>query len=195
MQVLNLDNNGLGYVYTDAFDSVPKLLSLSLSQNVIGFLPDDVFSALRALRDLRLSDNRLTHVWAGTFAGLSQLAKLDLAGNLLFHLPAGVFRHARFLRHVHLDDNRLSALDRCSVVDLLPADSSSLLLRTLSFVGNAAIACDCRLSWVTELESPATTRRPTAVWGACSGSRRSIADVVANDTDHCQTADSDLCGE
>jgi len=193
LQVLNLDNNGLGYIYTDAFNSVPALLSLSLSHNVIGFLPDDVFSALRLLRDLRLANNRLTHVWSGTLAGLAQLARLDLAGNLLVHLPEGVFRHATVLRHVCLDDNRLTALDRCSVLDVLPdsdSPSSSTLLRTLSFVGNAAIACDCRLSWIVELQA-----RSTAVWGACSGNLRSIAEVVANDTDQCETFDGDLCME
>jgi len=195
LQVLNLDNNGLGYVYTDAFDSVPALLSLSLSHNVIGFLPDDVFSALQVLRDLRLTNNRLTHVWSGTLAGLAQLARLDLAGNLLVHLPEGVFRHAPVLRHVFLDDNRLTALDRCSVLELLPdsTSSSSTLLRTLSFVGNAAIACDCRLSWIVRLQTAVT--RPTAVWGACSGSLRSIMEVVANDTDQCETSKNDFCIE
>lgn len=193
MQALNLENNGLGYVYTDAFDAVPSLLSLSLSHNVIGFLPDDVFSALRGLRDLRLADNRLTHVWSGTLAGLAQLARLDLAGNLLVHLPAGVFRHAPVLRHVRLDDNRLTALDRCSVLDVLPDASSSTLLRTLSVMGNAAIACDCRLSWIVKLQTAAA--RPTAVWGACSGSSQSITEVVANDTDQCETPTSDVCVE
>jgi len=190
LQVLNLDNNGLGYVYTDAFDSVPALLSLSLSHNVIGFLPDDVFSALRVLRDLRLADNRLTHVWSGTLAGLAQLARLDLARNLLVHLPKGVFRHATVLRHVCLDDNRLTALDRCSVLELLPDATPSTLLRTLSFVGNDAIACDCRLSWVVPLQT-----RSTAVWGACSGNLQSITELVANDTDQCETFNSDICIE
>jgi len=188
LQVLDLDNNGLGYVYTNAFDSVPALLSLSLTHNDIAFLPDDVFSGLSLLRDLRLSDNKLTHVWSGTLAGLAQLARLDLAGNLLVHLPVGVFRHAPVLRHVCLDDNRLMVLDRCS---LLP-DTTLRLLRTLSFVGNAAIACDCRLSWVVGFQS---SGRSTAVWGACSGSGRSIVDVVANDTDQCQTINSDICME
>jgi len=191
LQVLSLDNNGLGYVYSDAFDCVPALLTLSLSHNVIWFLPDDVFSALPVLRDLRLDNNRLTHVWSGTLAGLAQLARLDLAGNRLVHLPVGVFRHAPVLRHVSLDDNRLTALDRCSVLELLPDASSSTLLRTLSFVGNAAIACDCRLSWVVKLQTAVT--RPTAVWGACSGNLQSVMEVVANDTDQCETSASNVC--
>ena len=191
--MLNLDNNGLGYVYTDAFDSVPALLSLSLSHNVIGFLPDNVFSALQILRDLRLANNRLTHVWSGTLAGLAQLARLSLAGNLLVHLPVGVFRHAPVLRHICLDDNHLTTLDRCSVLQVPPGSSSSTLLRTLSFVGNAAIACDCRLSWVMTLQTAVT--RPTAVWGACPGSLQSIMEVVANDTDQCETSNRDVCVE
>ena len=93
-----------------------------MSRNVVGFLPDDVFSALSDLRDLRLADNRLTHVWSRTFAGLTRLARLDLAANLLVHLPTGVFRHAPVLRHVRLDDNRLTALDRCSVLEAPPGE-------------------------------------------------------------------------
>ena len=132
-------------------------------------------------------------MWSGTLAGLAQLARLDLAGNQLVHLPVGVFRHAPVLQHVSLDDNRLTALDRCSVLELLPDASSSTLLRTLSFVGNAAIACDCRLSWIVKLQAAVT--RPTAVWGACSGNLRSIMEVVANDTDQCETSSSDVCVE
>ena len=175
---------------------MPSLLSLSLSRNVIGFLPDDVFSALRHLRDLRLADNRLTHVWSRTFAGLSRLARLDVAGNLLVHLPAGLFRHAPVLRHVRLDDNRLTALDRCSVIEArtdAASSSSRTLLRTMSIVGNAAIACDCRLAWIVRLQSAMS--RPTVVWGTCSGSRQSLMEVVANDTDHCETSRSDVCVE
>ena len=67
------------------------------------------------------------------------------------------------------------------------------MLRTLSIVGNAAIACDCRLAWIVRLQ--AAMSRPIAVWGACVGSRQSLIDVVANDTDHCETTGSDVCVE
>ena len=74
MQVLNLDNNGLGYVYTDAFDCVPSLLSLSLSRNVVGFLPDDVFSAPRvsnlSLLSLSLSRNVVGFLPDNVFSAL-----------------------------------------------------------------------------------------------------------------------------
>jgi len=46
LRVLNLEGNLVEFVYDRAFDGLTNLLSLSLADNRVNYLPENVFSAL-----------------------------------------------------------------------------------------------------------------------------------------------------
>jgi len=163
VKVLSLDGNGLRHIYPKAFHGLSGLLSLSLHNNNISFLPSEgVFSNMTRLSTLLLRNNQLETVWPKTFIGLRSLSRLDLADNSLSVLPDGMLQKSIKLRHVFFDNNRLKTISRCSISSskrsqqqqqqtTTLAPSHSPYLRTLSVLGNPGLMCDCRLTWLLDI--------------------------------------------
>lgn len=75
----------------DAAPPLPKLLSLSLRENVISEIEENSFSGLKSLKNLHLEFNRLTIIRGQIFAGLPSLEGLDLYSNQIETIEDGAF--------------------------------------------------------------------------------------------------------
>ncbi|XP_053229596.1 nyctalopin-like [Podarcis raffonei] len=105
---LNLSNNFLRLLTTDAFSNLTYLNSLWLDRNNLTFLYPGAFKSLCNLRVLYLSRNpRLTYLHANTFQGLHNLISLDLSHCNLFEIHPFVFSHLPSLEALDLTSNNM----------------------------------------------------------------------------------------
>ncbi|NXF38688.1 NYX protein, partial [Nyctibius bracteatus] len=105
---LNLSNNYLRILTTNAFRNLTFLHSLWLDGNNLTFLSPETFHALSKLRELHLSRNsHLTYLHANTFRGLLNLISLDLSHSLcnIFEIHPLLFSHLPSLERLDLASN------------------------------------------------------------------------------------------
>lgn len=87
LQVLNLSHSLYNYTYVDVFGdllkhAVPKLSILSLANNDLVYLPEDMFTSLSDLTSLDLRSNSIVSIKNVTFQNQA-LISLDLRNNAL----------------------------------------------------------------------------------------------------------------
>ncbi|PIK41862.1 putative chondroadherin-like protein [Apostichopus japonicus] len=116
---LYLDNNRLIEVHGLTLHGLKKLQTLSFSDNLIHFLPDNLFNDLTDLQHLHLSGNKLTHLDVHIFSGLSKLKLISLDRNHLDSIPTGVFDGLTSLYSVDLSNNHLYSIPQPSGLGLL----------------------------------------------------------------------------
>ena len=109
---LDLRANGIGQVEREAFQGLPDLAILNLSDNRLRRLGRQSFSGLERLSELYLDRNRLAELEAGLFSPLPDLAILQLSGNRLAEIGKTMFSGLSRLELLHLDENRLSRISR-----------------------------------------------------------------------------------
>jgi len=140
--VLSLDDNGLEYIYSRAFEGLTRLKCLSLGDNKMTFLPGDTFTKMLNLSIVILRRSNLSSLFSRLFDKLICLKRLDLSGNNLMHLPVGSLRNSAQLRYLDLSHNNLTTLSSCTL------SGTTSGLSTLSLLGNNNLHCDCRLTWL-----------------------------------------------
>lgn len=96
LQVLNLSRSLYNFSFVDVFSnllkhSVPKLSNLSLANNDLLILPDDVFTSLSDLTTLDLRNNSIVSIKNVTFQNQA-LVSLDLRDNALKGLSNGTLK-------------------------------------------------------------------------------------------------------
>ncbi|XP_015742086.1 platelet glycoprotein Ib alpha chain [Coturnix japonica] len=114
LQDLDLSDNGLQALHADV--PLPSLQELLLSRNALQALP-----ALRfvpALTRLALAHNRLRALPPAAFRAVPGLRDLDLRGNALRTLPEDAFAELRALKDLDLSDNGLEELPAGLLRDL-----------------------------------------------------------------------------
>ncbi|XP_015111666.1 leucine-rich repeat-containing protein 15 [Diachasma alloeum] len=116
----NLDRPGL--------HGLPSLTHVTLSRNVIRFLPDRIFGKNPAVIDLNLSGNGLARVNASSFVGMPRLEQLDLSGNNLETLPTVAFRDNVELNTLNLSYNDIRNFPRRLSTSVVNLDLSANLI-------------------------------------------------------------------
>lgn len=107
---LNLQDNALTAVPTEALRSLKALALLDLSGNKIGSIPDDAFAGLKLIT-LKLADNGNLTLSEGSFRGLDKsLKNLNLKGAKLRAVPGGAIRHLSNLAFLDLAHNGIRTL-------------------------------------------------------------------------------------
>lgn len=152
---LNLQDNHMTQVPTEALRPLQALALLDLSGNRISHLPDDAFATLK-LNTLKLADNGNMTLSANSFRGLertlknlnlkgtrqrevpaeairhlSALAFLDLAQNGIRTLSGGLFRHLDSLTALNMERNSLSTIEPDAFQGVNDTLSSLSLLNNL----------------------------------------------------------------
>nr|AIO08175.1 variable lymphocyte receptor C [Petromyzon marinus] len=108
---LQLDFNQLASIDAKAFQGLPHLTFLSITNNPqLQSLPVGVFDKLENLQDLRLLNNQLKSLRPGVFDRLTKLTWLYLSTNQLQSIPAGVFDKLTNLNRLDLDTNQLQSV-------------------------------------------------------------------------------------
>ncbi|EGD81869.1 hypothetical protein PTSG_13192, partial [Salpingoeca rosetta] len=105
---LDLSQNRISALESDAFSLLPELTSINLESNNLTQLPNPAFDSAEKLAVVDLSDNFLGDLAPGAFASLFSLRVLDLSNNDLGAI------HTQFvpgsLETLNLHDNRISAI-------------------------------------------------------------------------------------
>nr|AIO08264.1 variable lymphocyte receptor C [Petromyzon marinus] len=108
---LQLDYNKLASIDAKAFQGLPHLTFLSITNNPqLQSLPVGVFDQLKNLNELRLANNQLTSLPPGVFDKLTKLTLLYLNNNQLQSIPKGAFDSLASLQTLYLNDNKLQSV-------------------------------------------------------------------------------------
>lgn len=113
VEKLYLMNNEITSVHALAFEYVPGLKVLDLSQNAINSFDNRAFANVGGLEELRVNAGlTLTRLPPQPMHFLANLKILDMSNNRLTFLQNDCFRKMRHLKLLNLQDNKLEKLSR-----------------------------------------------------------------------------------
>ena len=107
---IDLGSKGITSLKPGDFAGLSSLKELTITDNPLTVLPDEMFAGLRSLETLWLFNNRLSSLPRAAFFELSELTELRLTNNLLSSLEEGMFIGLSTLQSLHLNGNRLTSL-------------------------------------------------------------------------------------
>uniref|UniRef100_A0A182QFJ8 LRRCT domain-containing protein n=1 Tax=Anopheles farauti TaxID=69004 RepID=A0A182QFJ8_9DIPT len=118
LQLLDLSVNLLEYIANDSFVALRELRTLKLGGNILTELDYGAFHGLSGLKALDIVDNNLTVVPTLQLSKLCNLTYLSLSGNYFESLPAVAFLSLFQLQQLHLNRlDRLQQIDARAFVD------------------------------------------------------------------------------
>ncbi|CAH1996137.1 unnamed protein product [Acanthoscelides obtectus] len=110
IEVLQLNNNNITKITSNALVDLVELKGLDLSQNSLQSIAKGLFDSLLNLQYLNLANNPLTNMASGTFRGLLNLRELDLSGNKLTQLSFGLMHFSPLLKSLTLDNTQIETI-------------------------------------------------------------------------------------
>ncbi|GIY39035.1 protein toll [Caerostris darwini] len=158
---LSLVNNSIEHVAEDVFQGTESVTYFDISHNLLTYLPPRLFKSWKGLEDVRLSYNQLLHV-----------DHLFVGTNPLVFKPNEFYKMER-LRELYLEGNRIAKLDSeiHALTQLRILSISNNQIRTIStnqippklthlYLGGNPFQCDCLLlPFLQYLNSTKTFRR------------------------------------
>ncbi|XP_041377533.1 leucine-rich repeat and fibronectin type-III domain-containing protein 5-like [Gigantopelta aegis] len=118
IHLLNLVNNNLTGLLSQAFRGLDHLVTLDVSYNDVSRVEAGVFSGLHRLQYLNLSHNNIQTLPRRVFHDVSLLKVVNLGSNQLETIPQDVFHVLRKVEVIDLASNRLSYLTSVHFQDL-----------------------------------------------------------------------------
>ncbi|XP_045102065.1 uncharacterized protein LOC123498727 isoform X2 [Portunus trituberculatus] len=94
-----------------AFRMLNNVVELDLSNNYLQGVPSDALADLPGLRVLRMAHNGLTVLPASAFLPVPDLVQLDLSHNTISEIESGALRSLASLGVLNLSGNKLASLD------------------------------------------------------------------------------------
>ncbi|GJQ82059.1 hypothetical protein Trydic_g6932 [Trypoxylus dichotomus] len=110
LEVIDISNNQLSYLYTSSFRIHPRLRELKASSNQFTFFPAELIAELQFLEYIDLSNNGLKAVEELDFARLPRLRSLMLSKNQVDSISEMAFHNSTQLQIIDLSYNRLDRL-------------------------------------------------------------------------------------
>ena len=105
LEYLNLENNSLSSIDSQAFFNLGRLNTLILSSNKLNHLNEIFFDDLSNLKFLNLSWNSIEFIKKYLFKELFKLETIDLSFNRIRFIENFSFFKLTYLRNLHLNDN------------------------------------------------------------------------------------------
>ncbi|XP_023017908.2 uncharacterized protein [Leptinotarsa decemlineata] len=118
LQWLSLDNNNIQVLPDDLFEPLTHLKYLNLESNKLRSIPNNLFNNLPELKDVRLSNNEIVFIKTGTFRLLSNLESITLSGNNIKHIQRESFEHLPSLKNLILSGNHLGHINHDAFLNL-----------------------------------------------------------------------------
>ncbi|XP_072915379.1 leucine-rich repeat and transmembrane domain-containing protein 2 isoform X1 [Hemitrygon akajei] len=112
IKFLSLSNNKLRTFQALTFTNFTTLEKLDLSNNYLDQLPSDAFDYIRNLIDLNLRNNSIRSLDKNIFYKTTSLQRLDLSVNGLSQIPLLLFDEMQNLTWLNLEENRMPNLER-----------------------------------------------------------------------------------
>lgn len=110
LEDVNLAYNKISRIEPGAFDSVPALKILFLSNNLLQSINSDDFTGAKNLQELFLDSNVIERIEANAF-DLPKLEILSLKDNRLKSLPNNIFENLTKLERIDLSHNDIVDID------------------------------------------------------------------------------------
>lgn len=111
---LNLRNNLINALPSQAFVLLNNLEFLDLDTNQLSDIPSNAFNGLQSLQDLVLYRNRLTSLRPEWFSTLTNLQRLRLEYNEIEVLPHEIFVTNNQLQKLWMSNNKIRVIDSSS---------------------------------------------------------------------------------
>ncbi|XP_070507779.1 carboxypeptidase N subunit 2-like [Chironomus tepperi] len=120
----NFQNLSSLYVNSNEIASIPdnifensnlttlKIFNLGNNQLTESTIPENLFTGLPNLINLRMNRNRIERLNPKWFEGLSQLQSLDVSYNRIDELPAGIFSSIEGITELNFENNQLKTINR-----------------------------------------------------------------------------------
>ncbi|XP_041349330.1 uncharacterized protein LOC121368657 [Gigantopelta aegis] len=134
---LDLSENILKNIETDALGRMQSLKTLDLSDNKMSSLQSDMFNDLIRLRVLNMHENMLSFLPAKIFHRQQRLSKLNLGSNLFRSFPHALLELSDVLVNLDLSNNQIRNIDRC-------LEDKFRFLEFLCLKSNP-LNCDCNI--------------------------------------------------
>lgn len=130
LRLLDLSENKLKILHYLTFSKLRHFEDLILSQNLIEFPKFKPFLKCDSLKKLKLNTCKLVDMYRETFSELRSIEQLDLNANLIESLPLNVFKMNLKLKSLFIESNRLkffpvSILDSFSQISELCVDKNT----------------------------------------------------------------------
>jgi Leucine-rich repeat (LRR) protein len=110
LQVLDLSENELRTIPENwGISKLRRLQHLNLQENNISDVSSEALAGLNSLRILNLSHNHLENIPEGFLAGSKELQEIHLQNNELYDIPRGLFHRLEQLLVLDLSRNQLSS--------------------------------------------------------------------------------------
>ena len=135
---LNLNENRIFHFPADFLGNNSRMQTLQLAYNIVGFLPNGIFSVmdsvlflnlngmelnddiwrlleyLTSLKILRLSDNNIKSFDTGVMRNLNQLQILEISDNIINEIPNRTFVNQMEMRLLNMTKNNITSIERDS---------------------------------------------------------------------------------
>ena len=138
LQVVEVEENDISRVASDAFDDLENLRELHLCGNLLQDIPSASFEDTPRLRTINLAKNHIRRVEANAFLAIPDVEEIDLESNVIDFVATGAFASLRRLLEIDLAGNQLTTLDAAMQLQL-PVSIQVLRLY------NNPWHCDCHL--------------------------------------------------
>ncbi|XP_016838257.1 insulin-like growth factor-binding protein complex acid labile subunit isoform X2 [Nasonia vitripennis] len=138
---ISLKNNRLNYVDEDLFAPLDSLVELDLSQNSLSGLPADLFKD-KGLQTLRISGNKITSLKT---IKASKLTTLDVSMNRLKLIVKDDLAGVPYLDQLYLSDNNLKRIHSHAFADLDQLTYLDLSTNNLGNLGEHHFRTNSRL--------------------------------------------------
>lgn len=144
LRTLDISDNSLKTVPTQALNQLERLEQLTLGQNPIETIGNDAFIDLTNLRQLDISGSiKLRSIETNAFASNTNLETITIVSNkALTDIEMGAFSGLPHLKNINLRDNALTIIPE----NLFKWDE----LQAFDFSDNPLL-CDCRILWLQTL--------------------------------------------
>lgn len=123
LEELNLGQNRISRIDSNAFEGLLNLRILYLDDNTLTAVPSSSFVFLSSLAELYLGINTFSTVGRGAFEHLKELNQLDLRSSSLNNISVDTFKGLNAVRVLDLSDNRLQRIPTVELSQLTRLES------------------------------------------------------------------------
>lgn len=123
LEELNVGQNRISRIDSNAFDGLINLRILYLDDNTLTAVPSSSFSFVPNLAELYLGINSFATIGHGAFENLKELNQLDLRSSSLNNISLDTFKGLNSVRVLDLSDNRLQRIPTVELSKLTRLES------------------------------------------------------------------------